>query len=58
MSGAPYGIRLPDACAEATVPFVEYLNWVFRSAGFPHYTGGGTKEWEVTYNRGRELLRL
>jgi hypothetical protein len=62
--GAPYGIRLPDACAdglfcaEEDVPFVEYLNLVFRSAGFPHDTGGGTKEREVTYDRGRELLRL
>ena len=62
--GAPYGMRLPDACAdglfraEMGMPFVEYLNWVFRRAGFPHYTGGGTKEWEVTYKRGRDLLRL
>jgi len=62
--GGPYGMRLPDACAdglfraETGLPFVEYLNWVFRRAGFPHFTGGGTKEWEVTYKRGRDLLRL
>jgi hypothetical protein len=62
--GPPYGMRLPDACAdglfhaETGLPFVEYLNWVFSRAGFPHYTGGSTKEWEVTYKRGRDLLRL
>jgi hypothetical protein len=62
--GAPYGMRLPDACAdglfraEASMPFVEYLNWVFRRGGFPHYTGDSTKEWEVTYKRAEDLLRL
>jgi hypothetical protein len=53
--GPPYGMRLLDACAdglfraETGLPFVEYLNWVFRSAGFPYCTGGSTKEWEVTF---------
>ena len=34
--GEPYGIILPDGCAdglfvgETTMPFVSYLNWVFR----------------------------
>lgn len=62
--GAAYGIVLPDACAdglfraEAGMPFVEYLNWVFRRAGFPHATDGGTKEWEVTYKRSKDLLEL
>jgi hypothetical protein len=62
--GAAYGIVLPDACAdglfraEAGMPFVEYLNWVFRRAGFPHATDGGAKEWEVTYKRSKDLLEL
>lgn len=39
--GAPYGFRLPDGCAEGifvaevAIPFVDYLNQVFRSGGFP-----------------------
>ena len=62
--GSPYGMQLPDSCAdglfraESALSFVEYLNWVFHRAGFPHCTVVGTKEWEVTYNRGRDLLRL
>lgn len=62
--GAPYGMRLPDSCtdglfhAESVLPFVEYLNWVFHRAGFPHNTGGGSKELEVMYKRGKDLLQL
>ncbi|MFT4225901.1 hypothetical protein [Micropruina sp.] len=39
--GAPYGLRVPDGCAEGifvaevAMPFVDYLNQVFRSGGFP-----------------------
>jgi hypothetical protein len=39
--GPPYGIILPDGCAdglfvgETTMPFVSYLNWVFRNGGSP-----------------------
>ena len=39
--GPPYGIVLPDGCVdgllvgETTMPFVGYLNWVFRNGGFP-----------------------
>lgn len=39
--GEPYGIIVPDACADAlitgeiTMPFADYLNWVFRHGGFP-----------------------
>jgi hypothetical protein len=40
------------------MPFVEYLNWVFRRGGFPHATGGGVKEWEVTHNLSGDLLTL
>jgi hypothetical protein len=32
--------------------------WPGKGPGFPHYTGGDTEEWEVTYKRGRDLLRL
>lgn len=62
--GRPYGFLAPDACAdglfraESGMPFVEYLNWVFRRAGFPHRTGQSTKEWEVTHMRGQDLLGL
>lgn len=62
--GAPYGMLLPDACAdgvfraETGMPFVEYLNGVFRRGGFPRATGGGATEWEVTYKWGEDLLRL
>lgn len=39
--GAPYGFRIPDGCAEGifvaevAMPFVDYLNQVFRPGGFP-----------------------
>lgn len=39
--GSPYGLTLPDATAEgtfvaeATMPFVGYLNWAFQHGGFP-----------------------
>lgn len=39
--GAPYGFRVPDGCAEGVfvaevaMPFVDYLNAVFRCGGFP-----------------------
>lgn len=62
--GAPYGIILPDACTdgffrgEIGLPFIEYLNSVFRRAGFPYATGGGRAEWEITYQRGQDLLEL
>lgn len=43
--GEPYGVILPDGCvdglfvAETTMPFVSYLNRVFRNGGFPWHTG-------------------
>jgi hypothetical protein len=42
--GAPYGLILPDGCAdglfagETTMPFVSYLNHVFSHGGFPGQT--------------------
>ncbi|MBO1738232.1 hypothetical protein [Leifsonia sp. TF02-11] len=47
--GEPYGVRLPDACAdgvfvaEAEVSFVAYLNQVFANGGFPAQTGGANE---------------
>lgn len=40
--GPPYGVVLPDSCAdglfvgETTTSFVSYLNGVFATGGFPH----------------------
>jgi hypothetical protein len=62
--GSPYGIRLPDACADGlfgadtAMPFVEYLNWVFQRGGFPWYAGGGNNEWRITNKLAKDLLRL
>ncbi|MEV1142623.1 hypothetical protein [Micromonospora sp. NPDC049799] len=61
--GAPYGILLPDACAdahfvgEAGMPFVSYLNWVFQYGGFPRPTGDQA-QWRVTYQLRKDLHRL
>lgn len=47
--GAPYGFRLPDACADAVfvgevaMPFVDYLNLVFENGGFPGPATGPEK---------------
>ena len=43
--GPPYGIVLPDGCVdglfvgETTMPFVSYLNWVFRNRRVPRSNG-------------------
>lgn len=43
--GPPYGIVLPDDCADAHIvadagtPFVSYLRKVFDAGGFPYWTG-------------------
>lgn len=48
--GHPYGIVVPDACADAlfvgetTTSFVSYLNRVFAHGGFP-YTAGTSRQW-------------
>ncbi|MEV0215428.1 hypothetical protein [Micromonospora sp. NPDC050695] len=61
--GGPYGIVLPDSCAdahfvgEAGMPLVAYLNWVFRHGGFPRPTGDQA-QWDVTYRLTRDLHRL
>jgi hypothetical protein len=55
--GSPYGIILPDACVdglfagETTMPFVSYLNWVFRNGGFPWPTASDS-QWPVKHALG------
>jgi hypothetical protein len=52
--GAPYGLVLPDACADTLIvtdtamPFVSYLQKVFASGGFPRWTGH-ERQWAVTH---------
>ncbi|WP_372735361.1 hypothetical protein [Nocardioides sp.] len=61
--GAPYGLILPDAtvegtfAAEAPMPFVGYLNWVFEHGGFP---GPITDEngWSIRRELAKDLHRL
>jgi hypothetical protein len=61
--GAPYGIVLPDACADGlfvadtTMPFVSYLNWVFRNGGFP-WPAGPENQWRVKRALAKDLLPL
>ncbi len=61
--GAPYGIILPDGCAdglfvaETTMPFVSYLNWVFRNGGFPWPTAS-ENQWRLTHALAKDLLPL
>jgi hypothetical protein len=61
--GPPYGMILPDASAdglfagETTMPFVAYLNWVFRSGGFPWPTAPDN-HWQMKQALARDLLPL
>lgn len=61
--GAPYGFRLPDACADAVfvgevaMPFVDYLNLVFAHGGFPG-PAAGAKKWRVKQALAKDLLPL
>lgn len=62
--GPPYGIVLPDGCVdglfvmdEKTMPFVSYLNWVFRNGGFPWPTGS-RDQWRVKQALAKDLLPL
>jgi len=61
--GPPYGIVLPDACAdgmfvgEVGMPFVSYLNWVFRNGGFPWPTTS-KDQWQVKHQLVKDLLPL
>lgn len=61
--GAPYGIALPDGCADAHfvgevgMPLVGYLRWVFQYGGFPRPTGDDA-QWKVIYELAQELQTL
>ncbi|HCU95032.1 MAG TPA: hypothetical protein DHU96_20920 [Actinobacteria bacterium] len=61
--GPPYGIILPDACVdglfigETTMPFVSYLNRVFRNGGFPWPTASDS-QWRVKQALAKDLLPL
>ncbi|WP_051571064.1 hypothetical protein [Cryptosporangium arvum] len=61
--GPPYGVIVPDGCADAlfaaetTSPFVEYLNYVFRNGGFPRRTGT-QNEWRIRHRLAKDLLPL
>lgn len=52
--GAPYGLVLPDACADALIvtdtamSFVSYLQKVFDTGGFPRWSGHD-RQWAVTH---------
>ncbi len=61
--GGPYGLVLPDGCAdglfvaETTMPFVDYLNLVFSQGGFPWETGAAN-QWRITKALAKDLLPL
>ena len=61
--GGPYGIVLPDGCVdgifagEVSMPFVSYLNWVFREGGFP-WPSGEHGQWRVRHRLVEDLLPL
>lgn len=61
--GPPYGIILPDGCAdglfagETTMPFVSYLNWVFSNGGFPWPTFPNN-HWQLKKALAKDLLPL
>jgi hypothetical protein len=60
--GGAYGIVVPDAHADAvfvaqtTMPFVQYLNWVFLHGGFPEPTGPDAAR--ITAALAQDLLPL
>ena len=61
--GEPYSFRLPDPCAdglfkaETIMPFVAYLNWVFRDGGFPGRVGGENR-WKILKSLREGMLPL
>jgi hypothetical protein len=61
--GPPYGIILPDGCAdglfvaETTMPFVSYLKWVFSNGGFPWPTAPDN-HWQLKKALAKDLLPL
>lgn len=61
--GPPYGIVLPDGCADAHIvtsngmPFVSYLQSVFNRGGFPLWSGD-KRQWSVTHTLASDLKPL
>ena len=61
--GPPYGIVLPDGCAdglfvgETTMPFVSYLNWAFSHGGFTWPTAPDN-HWQLKKALAKDLLPL
>lgn len=61
--GPPYGVVLPDGCIDAlfvgevAMPFVAYLNWVFKNGGFPVATASSS-QWKVRRSLAADLLPL
>lgn len=61
--GEPYGIIVPDGCADAlitgetTMAFVDYLNWVFRNGGFP-WPADPDSQWRIRDTLAADLLPL
>jgi hypothetical protein len=59
----PYGFRLPDGTAEGllvgevAMPFVAYLNLVFRHGGFPAAVPGD-RQWTIKRELASGLLAL
>lgn len=62
--GPPYGILVPDRTAEGIfqgevqMPFMGYLNWVFRNGGFPHTADPSRQAWEIRQAVSRAMLPL
>lgn len=62
--GAPYGLVVPDGCAdglfvgETTMPFVSYLNGVFAHGGFPWTAVSDDGWWRVRTALAKDLLPL
>lgn len=61
--GPPYGLILPDSCAdglfagETTMPFVSYLNHAFSHGGFPGQTLPHN-QWQLKQALAKDLLPL
>lgn len=40
------------------MPFMGYLNWVFRNGGFPHTADPSRQAWEIRQAVSRAMLPL
>ncbi|MGI5242373.1 hypothetical protein [Dactylosporangium sp. CA-139066] len=57
LTEAGYRFHRNDDEETPTVPFVSYLNWVFRWGGFP-WPSGNRAQWRVVHRLKRDLLPL